>query len=128
VDFFVEDCLYKITSAENHRRGYSAGIIYADSRAMLSDRVTALRRANIYERQSYRHIIGLPMIGATGPGGIAAEAPFLVARVMRDGRTDLFATGIYLDKIRDEAGSLRFVERLVVCDSGHFDTLLAIPL
>jgi hypothetical protein len=32
-DFFVEDCLYKITSAENHRRGYSAGIIYADSRA-----------------------------------------------------------------------------------------------
>jgi 3-phenylpropionate/cinnamic acid dioxygenase small subunit len=127
-DFFVEDCLYKITSAENHRRGYSVGIVYADSRAMLRDRVTALRRANIYERQSYRHIIGLPVIGATGPDGITAEAPFLVARVMRDGRPDLFATGIYLDKIRDEAGSLRFVERLVVCDSGHFDTLLAIPL
>jgi 3-phenylpropionate/cinnamic acid dioxygenase small subunit len=33
-DFFVEDCLYKIT----HRRGYGAGIIYADSRAMLRDR------------------------------------------------------------------------------------------
>ncbi len=47
---------------------------------------------------------------------------------MRDGRTDLFVTGVYLDKIRDEAGSLRFAERLVVCDSGHFDTLLAIPL
>jgi len=58
-DFFVDDCLYKITSAENHRRGYSAGIVYADSRAMLRDRVTALRTANIYERQSYRHIIGL---------------------------------------------------------------------
>jgi 3-phenylpropionate/cinnamic acid dioxygenase small subunit len=39
-DFFVEDCLYKITSAENHRRGYGAGIIYADLRAMLRDRVT----------------------------------------------------------------------------------------
>ena len=47
---------------------------------------------------------------------------------MRDGRTDLFATGVYLDRIREEAGSLRFVERLVVCDSSHFDTLLAIPL
>ena len=55
-DFFVDDCLYKITSAENHKRGYSTGIIYADSRAMLRDRVTALRTANIYERQSYRHI------------------------------------------------------------------------
>src|SRR5262249_56211486 len=49
-DFFVDDCLYKITSAENYRRGYSAGIVYADSRAMLRDRVAALRRANIYER------------------------------------------------------------------------------
>ena len=66
-DFFVDDCLYKITSAENHKRGYGAGIIYADSRAMLRDRVTALRSANIYERQSYRHIVGLPVIGAAGP-------------------------------------------------------------
>jgi 3-phenylpropionate/cinnamic acid dioxygenase small subunit len=54
-DFFVEDCLYNITSAENHRRGYGVGIIYADSRAMLRDRVTTLRTANIYERQNYRH-------------------------------------------------------------------------
>jgi 3-phenylpropionate/cinnamic acid dioxygenase small subunit len=127
-DFFVDDCLYKITSAENHRRGYSAGIVYADSRAMLRDRVTALRTANIYERQSYRHIVGLPVIGATDADGIAAETAFLVVRIMRDGRTDLFATGVYLDRIRDRDGGLRFVERIVVCDSGHFDTLLAIPL
>jgi 3-phenylpropionate/cinnamic acid dioxygenase small subunit len=127
-EFFVDDCLYKITSAENHRRGYAAGIIYADSRAMLRDRVTALRRANIYERQSYRHLIGLPLVNPNGAGGIAAETPFLVVRIMRDGRTDLFATGVYLDKLREDASRLYFVERIVVCDSGHFDTLLAIPL
>ena len=127
-DFFVEDCLYKITSAENHRRGYSAGIVYADSRAMLRDRVTALRTANIYERHSYRHIVGLPVLGATGADGIASETLFLVLRIMRDGRTDLFASGVYVDRISDEAGSLRFAERIVVCDSSHFDTLLAIPL
>ena len=85
-DFFVEDCLYKITSVENHRRGYAAGIVYADSRAMLRDRVTALRRANIYERQRYRHIIGLPLVGANGAGEITAETPFLVVRIMRDGQ------------------------------------------
>jgi len=127
-DFFVEDCLYKITTADNHKRGYSAGIVYADSRAMLRDRVTALRTANIYERQSYRHIIGLPLIGATNPNGMAVETPFLIARIMRDGRTDVFATGVYLDLIRDDTSGLRFAERVVVCDSGHFDTLLAIPL
>ena len=127
-DFFVDDCLYKITSAENHRSGYSAGIIYADSRAMLRDRVTALRTANIYERQSYRHIVGLPVLGATGADGIASETPFLVLRIMRDGRTDLFASGIYVDRICEEGDNPRFAERIVVCDSGHFDTLLAIPL
>ena len=127
-DFFVDDCLYKITSSDNHKRGYAAGIVYADSRAMLRDRVTALRRANIYERQSYRHIIGLPLVTADGADGIAAETPFLVVRIMRDGRTDLFATGTYLDKLRDDASRLRFAERIVICDSGHFDTLLAIPL
>jgi 3-phenylpropionate/cinnamic acid dioxygenase small subunit len=127
-DFFVDDCLYRITSADNQKRGYSAGIVYADSRAMLRDRVTALRTANIYERQSYRHIVGLPVLGATGADGIAAETPFLVARIMRDGRTDLFASGVYVDRIRDEPEGLRFAERIVVCDSSHFDTLLAIPL
>ena len=127
-DFFVDDCLYKITSADNHRRGYAAGIVYADSRAMLRDRVTALRRANIYERQRYRHIIGLPLVTANGAGGITAETPFLVVRIMRNGKSDLFATGIYLDKLRDDAARLRFVERIAVCDSAYFDTLLAIPL
>src|SRR5262245_63862987 len=57
--FFTEKCLYKVTSADNHRRGLEVGVIYADSNGMLRDRVAALREANIYERQSYRHLVGL---------------------------------------------------------------------
>lgn len=125
--FFVERCLYKITTADNHKRGYAAGIVYADSRAMLEDRVSALRNANIYERHAYRHIIGMPML-TSAANGIAAETPFVVIRTMRDGQMDLFAAGVYLDRVREEAGRLRFAERLVVCDSQRFDTLLAIPL
>ena len=45
--FFLDHCLYKITSADNFEKGYQAGLIYADSRAMLADRVLALREANI---------------------------------------------------------------------------------
>ncbi len=127
-EFFQEHCLYKITTAENYRRGYAAGIVYADSRAMLSDRVTALRRANIYERQSYRHIVGMPCITGTTSDEVAAETPFIVVRAMRDGRIDLFAAGVYLDRIRVEPDGMRFAERLVVCDNERFDTLLAIPL
>ena len=126
--FFVEQCLYKITSADNYRRGLEAGLVYADSRGMLQDRVTALREANIYERQSYRHLIGLPAIVGEADGGWRAETPFLVVRIMRDGTMDLFATGRYVDVIVEDGGALRFRERLAVCDSSRFDTLLAIPL
>ena len=126
--FFVEDCLYKITSAANHRAGYAAGIVYADSRAMLRDRVAALREANIYERHTYRHIVGMPRLEAETAGIVSAETPFLVVRTMRDGRMDIFATGRYLDRVTDSGGALHFAERIVVCDSPRFDTLLAIPL
>jgi 3-phenylpropionate/cinnamic acid dioxygenase small subunit len=126
---FLEDGRYRLTSADNQRRGYAAGIIYADSRAMLTDRVAALREANIYERQSYRHIMGMPALRPGEAGEIAAETPFLVVRTMRDGRMDLFAAGVYLDRVRNGPdGRLRFAERVVVCDSSRFDTLVAIPL
>jgi len=127
-DFFVERCVYKITSAENHRRGYEVGVVYADSKGMLRDRVTALREANIYERQTYRHLVGLPAILGEADGAVRVETPFLVIRVMRAGTMDIFATGRYLDILVDDDGTLRFRERIVVCDSSRFDTLLAIPL
>jgi hypothetical protein len=47
---------------------------------------------------------------------------------MRDGRMDLFAAGRYRDRLHNDAGRLRFAERVVICDSSHFDTLVAIPL
>lgn len=128
-DFFVEQCLYKITTADNHQRGLVAGVVYADSRAMLRDRVVALRRANIYERQRYRHVVGIPTLRDNLGELIAAETSFLVVRTMRDGTMSLFAAGAYLDRIvQGPDGGLRLAERIVVCDSQRFDTLLAIPL
>lgn len=128
-ELFTDPCLYKVTTAENVAKGYEAGIIYADSRAMLQDRVSALRKANIYEQQRYRHIVGLPVVLGQEGGAATAETPFLIVRIMRDGAMALFATGCYRDKVvADGAGALRFAERIVVCDSARFDTLVAIPL
>jgi hypothetical protein len=47
---------------------------------------------------------------------------------MRDGRTDLFVTSRYVDRLRDEGDRLCSIKWIVVCESGHFDTLLAIAL
>ena len=127
-ELFHEDCLYKVTTAENVAQGMASGVMYADSRAMLQDRVSALRKANIYERQRYRHIVGLPVVLGETDSVADVETPFLIVRIMRDGVMDVFATGCYRDKVKpDAAGALRFVERIVVCDGGRFDTLVAIP-
>jgi anthranilate 1,2-dioxygenase small subunit len=127
-DFFADDCLYVVTTAENHRAGLQAGLIYADSKGMLKDRVSALREANIYEQQGYRHILGQPCIRERHGREIASETGFIVARIMRTGETDLFATGRYLDRYRIEGEEVLLTERIVVCDSNAIDTLLALPL
>ncbi|HLG47969.1 MAG TPA: aromatic-ring-hydroxylating dioxygenase subunit beta [Reyranella sp.] len=127
-EFFLDPCLYKVTTAENVAQGLEAGVIYADSRGMLRDRISALRQANIYERQRYRHIVGLPVVLDEKDGTAETETPFLIVRIMRDGRMEVFATGCYRDKVRmDVANTPRFAERLVICDGARFDTLVAIP-
>lgn len=128
-DFFTEKCFYLVTNAESHREGLEAGMIWADNRDMLVDRVTALREANIYERHSYRHILGQPfLLDEPDAGQVRAETPFLVVRIMRDGASDLFASGRYLDRYDLESEQPRLAERVVVCDSSRIDTLLALPL
>jgi anthranilate 1,2-dioxygenase small subunit len=121
-------CVYKITTAANYRDGLEAGIVFANSPGMLTDRVSALREANIYERQSYRHIIGQPSILSEDAREVRSETPFLVARILQDGDTDIFATGRYLDLYKLEDGEVKLNERTVVCDSSRIDTLLALPL
>jgi anthranilate 1,2-dioxygenase small subunit len=127
-DFFTDQCLYKVTTAENYRRGLPGAIIYAASRGMLKDRVSSLRDANIYERHTYRHLLGQPHVEDVGANEVRSETAFMVARIMRDGTTCLFATGRYCDVYMYDDSGVKLRERVVVCDSSRVDTLLALPL
>ena len=51
-DFFTEDARYRIITVNNLEQGLPLGM-------------RALREANVYEAQRYRHIIGPPLINAT---------------------------------------------------------------
>ena len=93
---------------------------------MMRDRVASLRHANIYEPQRYRHIASSFMVERESDRVARSTANFLVIRVMQDGNTSVFSSGRYLDRIA--LPELRYEERVVVCDSRRFDTLLAIPL
>jgi anthranilate 1,2-dioxygenase small subunit len=127
-DFFVEDCYYRITSAENFEAGLPLGIVYLTSRAMLADRVMALRKANIYEPQRYRHLVSAIRIGAEDKSGLAVIANVLVIRTMQDGAMCVFVAGRYVDRVVRQDKEWKFSRKDVVLDSRQIDTLLAIPL
>jgi 3-phenylpropionate/cinnamic acid dioxygenase small subunit len=127
-DFFVEQCRYVITSRASHEAGLPHGVVYAASRGMLIDRVTALRQANIFEPHRYRHIVGPIRIERVDETVAQVCSNFIAVRIMHDGEMSLFAAGRYLDRIALTIQPYRFIERLVVLDSQKIDTLLVIPL
>ncbi len=127
-EFFTEDRVYKIISAENYEQGLPLGVIDCDSRAMLRDRITALREANVYEEHRYRHILSTTLIKAEDTDAVHAETSYQVTRIMRDGSSMLFSLGRYLDRIVPDGDDIKFSEKIVVFDNKRVDTLLVIPI
>jgi anthranilate 1,2-dioxygenase small subunit len=125
-EFFTAKGRYRVTTAENEARGLPLPVLYAEGEAMLRDRIASLRHANIYEPQRYRHMVSAVLLEQESAAIVKSIANFLVIRIMENGETLLFASGRYVDRIA--LPELRYDERVVICDSRRFDTLLAIPL
>ena len=125
---FAAPCTYHILPRENYERGLPAGLVYCDSRAMLEDRIRALREANKYNIHNDRHLIGLPRLIGEEDDANLVEAPFAVYQTDQEGETRLFATGLYRDRIVVEAGVLKFRDKLVLLDTFAVPSLLATPL
>jgi 3-phenylpropionate/cinnamic acid dioxygenase small subunit len=126
--FFTDPCRYEIISAENVAQGMPLGVFFADSRAMLNDRVQSLRRANIYESQRYRHIVSATLILGEEKRLVRAQANFLVVRIMLDGDMRLFMSGRYHDIVDVSGRTPLFREKRVIFDNRRIDTLLALPI
>lgn len=126
--FFTEQGMYRIISRDNYRKGLPFGFMYCDNRHMLRDRIISMRKANIFEPHSYRHILGRTILSDSKDGELVARTNYMVVRIMHDGAQELFSTGYYQDRIVEEDGQLRFKEKLVITDAGRIDVLLVIPL
>jgi anthranilate 1,2-dioxygenase small subunit len=125
-DFFTENGRYRIATAENEERGLPLPVLSAEGRGMMRDRIQSLRHANIYEPQRYRHLVSAVVVEKISEREAKSTANFLVIRIMQDGDTIMFASGRYVDRIA--LPDMKYEERVVICDSRRFDTLLAIPL
>ena len=56
-EFFAAECEYRIVSRENVDQDIPIPLMSCDSQGMLSDRVTAHCRTNIFGSHFYRHLV-----------------------------------------------------------------------
>lgn len=127
-EFFAEDASYKVITRENFDAGLPMGIMYCEGRGMMSDRVMALRTANIYEPHTYCHIHGRTRLVDCDETGVHARTNFTVIRTMQDGRMEIYAAGKYVDILADDGGRLLLRDRQVVLESRRVDILLVFPI
>lgn len=126
--FFTAGGLYRITTRQNHERGFPLSIMLCDNRNMLYDRVEATEKANIFEPHYYRHVLSDSQAMEAKGDVVTARTSFICVRTMLDGSTMLFCSGEYLDEVVREEGRCRFRSKTVILDQSRIDTLIAIPL
>ena len=127
-DFFAEDCLYKIIPRENYDAGLPIALIYCESRAMLVDRVVALRETTLFLPRRMRHLTTNVRLRAIEPDSLRLTANFALCQTMNDQPSELFLCGRYHDRVVEDGGNLRFSERICVYDSTVVPTSLVYPV
>jgi len=128
LEFFVEDCVYKILSRENVDNDMPLELLSCYNKNMLRDRVMSLREANIFNLHTDKHVLGAVRIEGEENGVYKVRANFSNYQTNLDGVTELFAVGTYYDTIVFEEGKPRFKEKIVVNDTFGIKRMLSTPL
>jgi anthranilate 1,2-dioxygenase small subunit len=125
-EFFTDSCLYRIIPRENEEVGLPAAVMWGDSKGMLVDRVVALRNANVYQVQWYRHIISNPCIRSESDGAISVQSNYAVFKTCNNGESEVYNVGKYVDLIVRDSGVLKFKERSAIFDTHKITTLMVL--
>lgn len=127
-EFFTERCIYKIIPRENYDAGLPMALIFAESRAMLADRVAALRNTMLYAPRIVRNLSAGTRLCSIEAGGMRVSSSFAVFQTMLNEPATVFLTGRTYDRVVDEAGVLRFAERICVTDATLVPASLIFPI
>ncbi len=128
VDFFADDCEYKIQPRENYERGFPLATLALLSKNMLKDRVYGIHETLYHDPYYQRHVVGLPIIREDKDGVIVSEANYAVFRTKLSGESTVFNVGRYLDRIKREAGELKFISRLCIYDTEMIPNSIIYPI
>ena len=128
LDFFTEDCIYKILSRENVENDLPLELLSCRNKNMLRDRILSLREANIYNIHFDKHILGAVRILAEENGAYRGQANYTVYQSNQDGVSELFNVGTYRDLIVFADGKPLFKEKIAIADTFGIPRLLSTPI
>ena len=127
-ELFVEDAFYDVIPRENYERDMPLAIMRCESRAMMQDRVRAIRETLMFEPRYVRHLISSFRIAANGDGEIDVTANYAVLETLPDEMTKVLNAGRYVDMLVREDGKLRFKRKRCVYDSSVVPNSLVYPV
>jgi 3-phenylpropionate/cinnamic acid dioxygenase small subunit len=126
-ELFVEPCLYRIVSKENHGKGLPLSLMLCESLGMLKDRAQASKELNVYAPRAWRHSI-TQIRGHEDSGCIAARANFAVFESLPDQHTRILCAGRYVDTLVRTPAGLRLREKLCIYDAALVPGSIVMPL
>ena len=126
-EFFTEDCVYRVVPRENYDRGLPLATLSFESKAMLRDRVYAITETLFHEPYYQRHLI-TGILVERDAGGFGVRANYLVVRTKAGSLSEIYNAGRYIDRIVNDAGLLRFREKICVFDSELIPNSLIYPI
>lgn len=127
VELFVPEGRYEIISRENLAQGFALPLMLCENRNQIADRVMSLRKANIYNIHTDRHVLSQPHV-ETAPHGWRVGMNYALFQTNQEGVSSLYSVGRYDDLITEVDGALLFVSKRVIVDTGAVPSLLATPI
>ncbi len=127
-DMFTEDGIYEIAPKENADMGLPVGIMHCFGRPMLRDRITALRKANLFEPHTYRHMTsGLELVPVDA-NTVDMQSNYVVVQTLSDGDSRVYQAGRYFDRVVRTAQGWCYQRKKAVYDTSRVLTLLVTPV
>ena len=127
-EFFLESCVYRITTRRNLRLGPDQDLVALSTRVAMMDRIVAIGQSEDYEPHMLRHFVSNFRIQAASESELRAQANFQILRTFPERPTEYFVSGSYSDRIAISAGRLHFREKICVLDSDVPPDSMVYPL
>ena len=130
LECFERDGSYFVTGADNDQDDLPIGLMFDDSYERLQDRVTYVTQVwpGAFEDYQTRHFLQTLDLQADADGLWKSLSNVTVFATDLRGRSQLFITGTYHDRIRVTNGMARFCGRRVVLDTFATPGVVVYPL